>query len=570
MKLTPEQRNKAMISLLEDMDDSNQKLERKRGELEKAKAELEAFSTGLEEKVKNRTFELSVLYEVSNAISYTLDYQQLLKLIMESLFKIVDYDICASLLFDVCAVNIILKPANAESFKFIEELKKTLIDCTSMLACNNFHSRSVNAFVLPLDSNVKPEEGRCFDQLRSFFNVPFIVNAKVVGMINISSCRENAFSEEKIKLVYAIAAQTANAIERLRSVVDAEKTKMESMVESMAEGIIMIDERGDIVVLNPQARSMLAFEEQAEITTRKLLDKLQIMRQGIDIVERLASLKNHPVVKEISVQQEENRILHCEITSVSKGEKFLGICIYLRDITREKEVEGMKTEFITTVSHELRTPLSITREGISLVQDEIPGRINEKQKEILATAMENIDRLARIINNLLDISKIEAGKAELKRSLNNITSLVKKIVSSFASMAEKRGLELRMSLPEERIDVYADADRIVQVLTNLINNALKFTKEGIIEVSIRKKEKEVECSVADTGIGISKDDIPKVFSKFQQFSRVEGAGEKGTGLGLSIAKGIVEMHQGKIWVESKFGKGSRFFFTLPRETNGEG
>ncbi|MFH1287390.1 MAG: ATP-binding protein, partial [bacterium] len=187
---------------------------------------------------------------------------------------------------------------------------------------------------------------------------------------------------------------------------------------------------------------------------------------------------------------------------------------------------------------------------------------------VLITAKDNMDRLTRIINNLLDISKIEAGKTELMKGLIEITSLIKKVATSFESNAKEKGLELRVSLPKEGIEIYADADKMIQVFINLVANAVKFTEKGYIEISVEEKEEIVECSVADTGIGISKDDLPKLFSKFQQFGRVPGSGEKGTGLGLSIAKGIVEMHNGRIRVESESGKGTKFTFTVPKYTTG--
>jgi len=130
-------------------------------------------------------------------------------------------------------------------------------------------------------------------------------------------------------------------------------------------------------------------------------------------------------------------------------------------------------------------------------------------------------------------------------------------------MAERK-LELKLNLPKGKSNILIDGDRISDVLTNLFANALKFTKEGYIAVKLSDKGKEMECIVSDTGIGIQKDNIVKLFEKFTQFDRLDGGGEKGTGLGLSIAKGLVELHGGKIWVESEFGKGSKFYFTLPK------
>ena len=229
-----------------------------------------------------------------------------------------------------------------------------------------------------------------------------------------------------------------------------------------------------------------------------------------------------------------------------------------------KKLDQLKTDFISTVSHELRTPLAITKEGISLILDKIPGEINEKQEKILSTARSNIDRLARIIDDLLDVSKIEAGKVELKRELVDIAGLIRQAAFSFELNLKEKNLELKINVPEKQIDAFVDPDKLTQVLTNLIGNALKFTDRGYIEISLQEKEKEIACIVADTGLGISEEDLPKVFSKFEQFGRLPGPGEKGTGLGLAITKGIIELYGGKIWVESKLGQGTKFTFTLPK------
>lgn len=246
-----------------------------------------------------------------------------------------------------------------------------------------------------------------------------------------------------------------------------------------------------------------------------------------------------------------------------KGEKFIvGI---IRDITERKKVEKLKDEFVGTVSHELRTPLSITKEGISLVLDHIAGPTNEQQTKILNTAKNNIDRLARIINDLLDISKIESGKAGLRIETFEVVSLVKEAISNFEAKIKDKGLGLSVNLPKESVVINGDRDGIMQVLTNLFSNSLKFTKEGRIEISVKDNLEMVEFSVSDTGIGIAKEDIPKLFEKFQQFSRTSGPGDRGTGLGLAIAKGIVSLHNGIISAESELGKGTRITFTVPKK-----
>ncbi|MBU1125225.1 MAG: CHASE domain-containing protein [Candidatus Omnitrophica bacterium] len=231
-----------------------------------------------------------------------------------------------------------------------------------------------------------------------------------------------------------------------------------------------------------------------------------------------------------------------------------------------QRLDQLKSEFVSTVSHELRTPLSITKEGIALVLDRIPGELNAKQNQILNTAKDNIDRLARLINELLDISKIEAGRVVLKKQFVDFSAVLCGVVNSFEALARAKGIVLNCSSAAPQVTAYVDPDRISQVLTNLIGNAVKFIKQGTVEVSVRDTDTQIECRIIDTGPGISEVDMPKLFQKFQQFDRVAGPGEKGTGLGLSIAQAIVQMHKGEIRGESILGKGSEFTFLLPHYT----
>ncbi len=231
--------------------------------------------------------------------------------------------------------------------------------------------------------------------------------------------------------------------------------------------------------------------------------------------------------------------------------------------TRLQELAVLKDELVANVSHELRTPLAITREGISLMLDEVAGPTTDKQKKVLITAQSNIDRLARMINDLLDMSKLEAGKVRLKRARVDLVACVKDVLATFESQATAKGVALRADVPTQEATVYADADKLTQVLTNLIGNALKFTERGHITISVSEGPEDIICKVQDSGKGIAKEHLPEVFSKFQQFGRVAGAGEKGTGLGLAITKGLIELHGGVIQVESEVNTGTTFMFTLP-------
>ena len=509
-----------------------------------------------------RLHELSILYELSEKISYNLDYTQLLRLIMDSIYKVIDYHVCASLLLSKEGGKLNIRVAYPVSDNFIQDVRSKLIWSFISIAGRTVKEENLSV-VIERDIKAESEERGIKEGIRSFFNIPLISGEKLIGMIIISSLKENAFTDADIRLIYTLTNQASIAIERLRVVISAEKSKMEAMVESMVEGVIMADNRGKLVVINPAAKNLLGFNPDEEVTSNKLIQSFKeageekLFNEGTGFEEEVST--------EIHITKPRPRTLYTTQSLVkgTKGEK-LGLVMSIRDITAEKEVDRMKTDFISTVSHELRTPLSITKEGISLVLDEITGRINKKQDKVLTVAKNNIDRLARIISSLLDISKIEAGKLELKKERVNITNLIGQVASSFEQKIKKKGLELKVSSPKEGIDVYAEGDKIIEVFTNLLGNALKFTEKGYIEISAKELEDEIECVISDTGIGISKDDLPKLFNKFQQFGRVDSAGEKGTGLGLSIAKGIVETHHGKIWAESTPDIVSKFIFTLPK------
>jgi PAS domain S-box-containing protein len=253
--------------------------------------------------------------------------------------------------------------------------------------------------------------------------------------------------------------------------------------------------------------------------------------------------------------------------------------LYARDITQAKNAEAelikanqilkehdrLKSEFVSTVSHELRTPLCIFKNIVSNAMAGVMGKVSHRLYESLKTADKSIDRLSRIVADFLDISKIESGIMNLDRTPLSIQLLVTEVVNSLRALASAKGIELNTDMCREEILVNADRDRVVQVLTNLLGNAVKFIPTGCrINVIVCNRREEVEVAVQDNGPGLSKEDMEKVFDRFVQVHNLKGAGQHGTGLGLTIAKELIEMHGGRIWVESTPGRGCCFYFTLPK------
>jgi PAS domain S-box-containing protein len=249
-----------------------------------------------------------------------------------------------------------------------------------------------------------------------------------------------------------------------------------------------------------------------------------------------------------------------------------GLVSVLLDITQSKKTESellrlnqIKDDFVSAVSHELRTPLSSIKEGISLVIEEIPGKINEKQKKVLEVSKRNVDRLHRLINDVLDFSKLQSGKIQLRPIAGDLVKTIRESAETFQEQANRKGIKLEVTATNNLPNILFDPDRVNQVMHNLISNALKYTDSGAIEVKILKDEvnRGIKVCVSDTGTGIASDDLPKLFQKFIQLGGFSNRKVGGTGLGLAISKEIIEQHGGSLWVESELGKGSKFWFTIP-------
>jgi len=256
---------------------------------------------------------------------------------------------------------------------------------------------------------------------------------------------------------------------------------------------------------------------------------------------------------------------------LDEKQRFLSLQGYITQLERAnqelKKVDEIKSEFVSVASHELRTPLATIKNAVQLVLKGKAGEINETQDNFLTMAEKNINRLTNILNNLLDLSRIESGKIGMKLEELDLRVPVVFVLSSLKSQADVKSIHLEMEVEKDLPFVYGDREKVEQILTNLIGNAIKFTPEGgEVIVSARLSDKirnAVGISVHDTGIGIPQDQFEKVFEKFHQVESPLHHSAGGTGLGLAITKGLVEAHQGQIWVESEVGKGSRFTFTLP-------
>ena len=395
------------------------------------------------------------------------------------------------------------------------------------------------------------------------------VTAKTV---EISQKYQNIIQEKEkavqfVEKQYMAVSEKYESLNKNFKVMGQEKKQTEEIVRSMAEGVIMVNQKGEVLLMNPAAEKLLGVKKEDKIGKSVLGDlreeQLVTLAQDTGKEEKEVILEAH--------NDQTKRVLKASNAVIeSEDGKTLGFVSVLSDITKQKELDELKSAFVSSVSHELRTPLNNVQESLKLVLDRVSGEINPQQEKILNIGLNNIQRLTRLINDLLDLSKLEAKQFHLKATSFDLNVLINNTVDSFAAWAKTKQIAVE-NKTKESLDIEADQDKLTQVLTNLTGNALKFTPTGgKVTVFARKKPSTgstsnnfVEVGVQDTGPGIAKKDLAKLFQKFVQLNTPQLQGVSGTGLGLAISKEIVELHGGRIWAESEEGKGSKFLFEIP-------
>jgi two-component system phosphate regulon sensor histidine kinase PhoR len=372
-------------------------------------------------------------------------------------------------------------------------------------------------------------------------------------------------AQEKRRLELEAEQLRAEAARSLRDVA-TEKSKVRTIVHCMADGVLVTDREGRIVLANPAAGRMLGIETTACLE-RPLGETVGHER----LIEAVAGVVEpaNPEVTTISQElQIGDSLIRAHTAAVrSEGKEVLGTVTVLEDMTYLLELDRMKGDFIAMVSHELRSPISAIVQNINLILDGLVGDTTEKQRHLLTRAKERSKGLLDLIADLLEVARIDAGMAmQCKESLQ-VEEAVRRVVELMEGEARAKGISLAPQLDSSLPPVLGDKDNLEGVFTNLVSNAIKYTPEGgTIHIAVCAEGDYVKTVVQDNGIGISEEDLPRIFDKFARVKSEKTRGIVGTGLGLSIVKNIVEAHLGSISVQSKEGEGTTVTVLLPRET----
>ena len=372
-----------------------------------------------------------------------------------------------------------------------------------------------------------------------------------------------------------------NRVKQLLEEQTANAAHLRAIIDNIADGLLVSDSSGKIINYNPAITKMFGLGNE-DIDIKGLYCQEFIP----EVVKLVNKTQQNPTAIFTTELINDKQFFKASVTAILEANcigsycKSLGSVILVRDITQEKEVDRMKTDFISTVSHELRTPLTSVLGFASIIQEKLEEDVfpllpdeNRKTKKTVRRVKDNIniiiseaERLTNLINDVLDIAKMEAGKLDWKQEQINIEKVIDRSLAATSALSTAKDLELIKNIEPELPHIIGDEDRLIQVLINLISNAVKFTDEGSITCSAKASSNNMIVSVTDTGSGISQEDCPKVFDKFKQVGEIFTDKPQGTGLGLPICKQIIEHHGGDIWVESELTIGSTFSFSIPIQT----
>lgn len=331
-----------------------------------------------------------------------------------------------------------------------------------------------------------------------------------------------------------------------------------ALLRAMPFGMEIVDENGTILYMNENLEEHFGQKALGKKCWELYKDDKEQcpacpLRSGIQLE------KTESIVVEHVFGGRVVEISHTGMTY--QGKK--AILEIFQDVTERRKIEEIKDEFVNTISHELRTPLAIVKESIYLISAKMGGHMTDPQRKYFEIAMDNMNRLGRLISDILDYQKLLAGKSGFDIKKDDMNKVVEEIKRDMSPIAEEKKIEIKLALDKDLPKAEFDKERVIQVLMNLVNNALKFTEEGRVTLKTERSEKDIHISITDTGIGIKEEEMGNLFKSFTQMSNRRKIREKGSGLGLVISQKIVEQHSGKMWASSECGKGSTFSFSIP-------
>lgn len=377
------------------------------------------------------------------------------------------------------------------------------------------------------------------------------------GTLWIAYDTPHAFTKEEVSFLTTLAGQAALAAANTRLFWSAEfgRQRLAAILASTPDPVIVTDHENQLLLVNPAA--LQAFDLDADIWVGKSIEKVIPQPELLSLLESPLEDKDS-----VEVTLLDERIYFATASPILSDGRRIGTVCALRDVTHFKELDALKSEFVATVSHDLRSPLTLIRGYATML--EMVGPLNDQQVSYIRKIVTGVEGMARLINNLLDLGRIEA-KIALKLEKLSVRDVIEQVTEAFRLQATQKHIKLKVDISELTTPmIEADQSMLGQAFHNLLENAIKYTpNEEEIWIRAKTREEIIAFEIQDTGIGISRVDIPRLFEKFYRSANREAKKQSGTGLGLAIVKSIVDRHGGRVWVESKLGEGSIFHFEIP-------
>lgn len=365
-------------------------------------------------------------------------------------------------------------------------------------------------------------------------------------------------------------------VEESREQSESERRRLDSVLTHMSDGVLATDRRGNITIINDMAAEFLNVDSVDQVKGLSILDVLDI-REDYTLRDLL---ENQDTIYLDMSSQGRDQVLNAYFSLIQRESGFIsGLVCVLHDITEQQKIDHDRKQFVSNVSHELRTPLTSLRSYIEALNDGA-WKDPEVAPSFLKVTQDETDRMIRMINDLLSLSRMDSGTAKLELELVNLNELFTYILDRFDMMIknetgeghEKRpkNYSIKREFTQRDLWVEIDPDKFIQVIDNIMNNAIKYSPDGgVITCRLVETHDHVLLSISDQGLGIPKKDLGRIFDRFFRVDKARSRAQGGTGLGLAISREVIEMHNGRIWVESLEGKGSTFYITLPYEEYGE-
>lgn len=374
-------------------------------------------------------------------------------------------------------------------------------------------------------------------------------------------------SQDEVGKLSQVLNQMVLAINESSNRILIEKNQSEAILSCIPEGIVVTDMENHLLMANSMAESLFQFSSE-KAHGKFLLEYIS----NEDIIHHFkedVQTQKKQIQREVLISDAEGKdrvfSLNSSLVVHSKTKENIGVITIVRDVTHEKELGELREGFLRTVTHELRTPLTSIMGFIELVKNSDNAK-TETRKDWLSIALEEASNLKDLIDDLLDLSQISAGRVSISVETIKVSDLLNHLIQTFSPLARGKQLDLLLGAVDPNLEIRADMSKLRRILVNLISNALKFTTAGYIRLDCIDEGPDVVFSVADTGIGLKNDETEVIFEKFRQIDYSSTRKYEGIGLGLSIVKQLVEMHGGRVWVSSVYGRGTSFYFSLPKNT----